>query len=114
MDAKLKADWIAALRSGKYQQGTGSLVSGGRYCCLGVLACVMGRTIPLAEFGVGDTVVDDDVHEVGYSFFKPLLGYMPHTDLVGRNDRGDSFESIADFIEMKIPTTENSVAESSS
>ncbi len=30
--------WIAALRSGEYQQGTGFLNPEGKYCCLGV-AC---------------------------------------------------------------------------
>lgn len=37
MKADLKAKWIAALRSGEYQQGHGVLRSGDHYCCLGVL-----------------------------------------------------------------------------
>lgn len=43
MDAKVKAEWIQALRSGNYSQGPGRLVrrdegSGKEsYCCLGVL-----------------------------------------------------------------------------
>jgi len=36
MDAKLKADWVKALRSGKYQQGRYKLKDGNAFCCLGV------------------------------------------------------------------------------
>lgn len=35
---RVKAQWVAALRSGEYQQGTGALRHGDdTYCCLGVL-----------------------------------------------------------------------------
>jgi len=46
MNPKLKRDWIAALRSGKFRQGGGKLreEAGGnpRYCCLGVLCEISG------------------------------------------------------------------------
>lgn len=42
MDPDLKKRWVEALRSGKYQQGEGQLQLGYTYCCLGVLADVMG------------------------------------------------------------------------
>lgn len=34
--------WLQALRSGDYRQGTGSLYSNGKYCCLGVLVKIQG------------------------------------------------------------------------
>lgn len=37
MDKTIKADWLTALRSGEYEQGTGYLKKGNQYCCLGVL-----------------------------------------------------------------------------
>jgi hypothetical protein len=37
MKAEIKQLWIDALRSGKYQQGTGALRIVNEYCCLGVL-----------------------------------------------------------------------------
>jgi hypothetical protein len=39
MTPELKAKWIEALRSGRYEQGVGSLFDSGdkTYCCLGVL-----------------------------------------------------------------------------
>lgn len=44
MKAKVKAKWIAALRSGKFTQGSGALkqVENGKttHCCLGVLRAI--------------------------------------------------------------------------
>lgn len=37
MNAEIKAEWVADLRSGRYQQGRGALNRDGRFCCLGVL-----------------------------------------------------------------------------
>jgi hypothetical protein len=39
MDPKIKAQWVAALRSGEYKQGGGQLHNSiaGEFCCLGVL-----------------------------------------------------------------------------
>jgi hypothetical protein len=37
MKSKLKADWIAALRSGNYKQAKHALTNGEGFCCLGVL-----------------------------------------------------------------------------
>lgn len=37
--------WLAALRSGQYEQGHGALERFGKYCCLGVLQhCLTGKT----------------------------------------------------------------------
>jgi hypothetical protein len=37
MNQEIKTKWLAALRSGDYQQGTGRLRVDDKYCCLGVL-----------------------------------------------------------------------------
>jgi hypothetical protein len=37
MKPKIKARWLAALRSGEYEQGRGYLHPGSTFCCLGVL-----------------------------------------------------------------------------
>ena len=46
LDPKIKQDWIAALRSGEYEQTREMLMldydDQRRYCCLGVLAKVAG------------------------------------------------------------------------
>jgi len=43
MKKSIKKKWLAALRSGKYEQGTGALCEDGKYCCLGVLCEVLPR-----------------------------------------------------------------------
>lgn len=37
MNPEIKQRWVAALRSGEYEQGKGFLNSDGKFCCLGVL-----------------------------------------------------------------------------
>jgi hypothetical protein len=55
MDTTLKAKWVEALRSGKYQQGQGYLQKDGKFCCLGVLCDVSDvgewKTIPDLYYG---------------------------------------------------------------
>jgi hypothetical protein len=43
---QLRREWIAALRSGEYEQGRGSLCRNGRYCCLGVACAVIEKHFP--------------------------------------------------------------------
>lgn len=41
IDPEFKAEWVAALRSGKYTQGQQGLVDANdNYCCLGVAVCL--------------------------------------------------------------------------
>jgi hypothetical protein len=42
MDEEIKQKWIKALRSGDYRQGQHCLRNGDNFCCLGVLADVLG------------------------------------------------------------------------
>lgn len=45
MDAKIKAKWVTALRSGKYKQAHGTLCeSDGALCCIGVGAVVADKS----------------------------------------------------------------------
>lgn len=37
MDQQIKAEWVAALRSGEYKQGIHLLKQDDKFCCLGVL-----------------------------------------------------------------------------
>lgn len=58
MNERIKREWVAALRSGKYKQTTERLHKMGdggpdRYCCLGVLCSLA------AQEGVVDAVIPD-------------------------------------------------------
>lgn len=116
--------WVAALRSGDYEQGRGSLhttrVDGtNEFCCLGV-AC------DLYQQEVGDLLVTESsppgtvwygstdgflpikVQEwLGLTTRKGSFGSRLHPDgawpdaLSCRNDSGESFEQIADLIETE-------------
>ena len=91
-------EWIAALRSGKYKQGKDSLRAGRNYCCLGV-ACVLTHPWYLnseqRQNGDTDLLPDRYAEEFG-------LNGRDQYDLAGRNDNGDSFSEIADYIESAI------------
>lgn len=98
MDAKLKEDWVKALRSGGYRQGIGKLRSGDEFCCLGVLCQIAGVEISPDGMGAG------------------LSGYKPLAKLIGKEDlsplflRNDghgkfakhSFPEMADYIEANL------------
>ena len=106
MDAKLKAKWIEALRSGDFKQARGSLKDefDGSYCCLGVLATVAGFPIK------GNTILDAYGVSLGYRPICELIGGEPIVDLTAlwwRNDGKQgfaqhSFREIADYIEANL------------
>lgn len=109
MDKELKQKWIDALRSGKYEQGTGSLEDNGKYCCLGVLAVVgelaerrahspSGRTHFYWGDGVftSSTFPDSACLKVG--LWNGVYGMLMH---MNDSDK-KSFAEIADWIEENI------------
>ena len=124
MDAQVKAGWVAALRSGEYEQGTGSLRNScGKYCCLGVLCelAVKAGIIPPPELILdsGNYAYGEEKN-VGYLPFKVrawagLDSMNPAVcgpsgavygdgryGLAGHNDMGESFNQIADLIEQDL------------
>lgn len=99
MKQELKDKWIAALRSGEYQQGRAQLYdeATGAFCCLGVLCKV--ADIAISEDGISCMV--DGIEE----------GYKPLKDMINEdvticwkmNDfDGASFDNIASWIETNV------------
>lgn len=95
---KFKDKWVKALRSGKYLQSSGGLLSGRGYCCLGVAAVVCGYT-------------NEEIRVCGWlspDFF-PTTPQILQCDsdvenplakkLANFNDNGKSFKWIASYIE---------------
>lgn len=81
----LIANWITALRSGKYEQGQGCLIRQKKpgvfvHCCLGV-ACEVAGLAPQEEEGdyayVGNNAVPPDV--VNEEFGEHIAGIDVHT-----------------------------------
>lgn len=107
MDAKLKADWVKALRSGKYSQAKDALKCGGGFCCLGVLADIQGAvwnssSSPIIN-GAYANMFDE---EFLCSSFAGGLSETRQKTLAKMNDGGESFAAIADHIEANIPADE--------
>jgi hypothetical protein len=95
---ELKARWVAALRSGKYEQGEEFLRNNGKYCCLGVLCELAGivniervTCIPTSRL---TSTLDTPDREV-----QSKLENM--NDGVG-DERKHTFAEIADYIEANV------------
>lgn len=111
MNAEIRDRWLAALRSGDYLQGTGSLRTvSDEFCCLGVLVDVVcpnewepvpvSGTTSFCFRGHQGTLPSVFKHDIG-----GINGY--DDDLMNMNDiEGMTFEQIADWIEENIPTEE--------
>ena len=104
MNPEVKQRWLAALRSGFYQQGKHSLSKGGAFCCLGVLCDLHSKetgTQWLAR--EGDNMYFDDTSYVPEHIFS-WAGIASNNplDLATLNDDGASFEAIANKIEVEL------------
>jgi hypothetical protein len=116
---QVREAWVAALRSGEYEQGRGLLVqssaSGDRHCCLGVLcklavkAGLATRTRPLG-YRVGLEPPELRVLPQVVEQWAGLVGSCAQTNSTTANgnpitlatlndERGYTFEMIADLIE---------------
>lgn len=121
MDPEIKALWLEALRSGEYKQGEGNLcrlVDGvERHCCLGVLSelypNVQKRSIGNGIFallpeGDGSESATHLPHMVIATWAGIDESYSVQEDdgrwttLYSMNDRGYSFETIANVIEEQL------------
>lgn len=108
--------WIADLRSGKHEQGTGLLKRGDKYCCLGRLCDISGLgsfendiDVPLDNFistngELNSCVLPESVMEWAgiksdNGLLYPIPNYPHCRDLTGLNDSGKTFVEIADIIE---------------
>lgn len=115
MKAEIKQLWVAALRSGEYQQTEGQLRNGDQMCCLGVL-CDLATKAGIGQWDgnefltiEGENVVGVDAQLpsefvrdwAGLPSTSPEIGEGPLTDM---NDGINGFEQsnfaqIADMIE---------------
>ncbi|WP_434439738.1 hypothetical protein [Lentzea sp. E54] len=111
----LYAEWVAALRSGEYQQGAGALryasPTGDRFCCLGVACELFAERLGVEVSGPAEWSRSYDGRD---SFLPPaVIAHLrignsdPYLRLPSRrsklastlNDEGKTFAEIADLIE---------------
>jgi hypothetical protein len=107
MDQKLKSEWVEALRGDKYRQASHRLrTKDDRYCCLGVLADLMGCKWSEHETKDCYTAIFPDGNESintvpVYTCDNFGLDWWLVKDLIQMNDSGKFFDEIADVIEEK-------------
>ena len=116
MNPEVKKLWVEALRSGRYQQGTGYLKHGNSFCCLGVLCDIskQGRWdsadyyIAAETGGSSSKVLIDAVVRWaglpnGFSRNNPfVLHNGKERALSELNDEYVPFTEIADIIEKQL------------
>lgn len=113
MKPEIKEKWLAALRSGKYEQGNHQLRDGNAFCCLGVLADIYSKETG-AEWkpdSTGGFRIEEDNGILPYCIYRwaglncgnPWIIDGNNTNsLSSLNDNGMSFKEIANIIESKI------------
>jgi len=124
MNSHIKQKWIDALRSGKYHQGQSKLYSGDGFCCLGVLCDIYAKEVGDIAWVKKDPskTVDDDKWD--YWYFDDQSEVLPDcvckwaemdeddpvltkgqyylTSLAELNDKGATFEDLAEVIEEQL------------
>lgn len=107
MDPEMKVLWLAALRSGKYDQTTAFLKgSTGGYCCLGVLCDVIDPSKWVGTNKRG--YLGHDNYDPEYKSLPTILRakFKIQNEAVGylttANDTGHTFLEIADWIEQNL------------
>lgn len=109
MDPERKAEWVADLRSGEYEQGTGHLRNAdGTFCCLGVL-CDGARRHGLGDWDDNGYFNSKDLSEGNEALLPEFVADWAGLDssnpeigrytCAARNDGGSSFAKIADLID---------------
>lgn len=106
MDAELKAKWLEALRSGRYDQATGQLRREGSFCCLGVLCDVADHDAWDSDEWNHGTGEDEELEtaELPDGFRNWVnISTLTMAQLISMNDdQRMSFAEIADFIERNL------------
>lgn len=109
MNPEIKTKWVAALRSGEFEQGHRQLRKGNTFCCLGVLCELYRRETGDGTWENNHFLRISDVLPsrvsiwAGLSESNPTVeGITCDTSLAERNDAGVTFSEIADIIDSEL------------
>ena len=121
LPVEFKEQWLAALRSGNYNQTSGYMKRDDAFCCLGVAYNILhkekednGWIKPPVSFGRGNVFYTSvgkaylpgegdypsDVWEALVQDVFPMTSWLTH--LSNMNDSGKTFDEIADLIEKSL------------
>jgi len=105
MNPEIKTKWLDALRSGKYKQGRGRLRDlDDKYCCLGVLCDIISpdRWKPTGRDCFPWSYNGESTIALGLYVKKVAkISAEQSAKLLVKNDNGESFLEIADYIEKE-------------
>lgn len=120
MDPRIKGEWLRALRSDEYRQGTGTLRYGNEFCCLGVLCDVYAKETKVdwegdyagrddyTFMGCGSALPEEVMewagldHEFGWEGLRMDMPLQNRYNLADLNDGGKTFKEIAEVIEREL------------
>ena len=102
---KFMKKWTKALRSGNYDQGTGTLLDDGYFCCLGVACDIVG--VPYDQIS-GEYIYDQAEERIpnilrGSADENKLVKKLAEmNDGTNPNRKQHDFNTIADWIDKNI------------
>jgi hypothetical protein len=110
MNPEVKAQWVAALRSGEYKQTKGHLKQDGGHCCLGVLCDLYAKQSGIQSWTSDDFGHADDKELAGERVLAwSGLRHQVYVDIGEdrallhiHNDKERTFDEIADAIEAQL------------
>lgn len=107
MNEVIKEKWADALESGEYNQTQGVLRDENGFCCLGVLCDLAVKEGIIPEPNLVSGALSTYYRYAGDSTFLPQevkewARYPKTLTLIGMNDRGNSFKTIAKYIREKL------------
>lgn len=98
MHKEYKEEWIAALRSGNYEQTTGELRNQYGHCCLGVLCDIYDNS----KWNNNYLYCEEECVLPEWLRQEMDLDVSVEQTLIALNDRGKSFQEIATYIEENL------------
>jgi len=105
MKPEIKAAWVAALRSGEYEQGDGNLQKEGKFCCLGVLCEIAVKQFDLDIDVRAEGLYSEDDSTV-VTLYNEQSAFLPSAvqDWAGMDDNGGYFDQPVHVLDGEIVT----------
>lgn len=129
MNSQVKEKWIAALRSGWYEQGSEKLRSVNGYCCLGVLCDLYTQETKMVGWEFRGAYEEENTQPMDYWYFDEESEFLPksvmewagletncpevaveeiddgvsiYDSIANLNDSGYSFSALSNIIEEQL------------
>ncbi len=102
MKREIAMEWVEALRSGKYEQTTGQLREGNKFCVLGVLCDIAPKSVGQWGGISGELFSGHDMVPPGALLEWADITYSETDRFAQDNDDGRTFAQIADDLQKRL------------